>query len=364
MIRTKPVGLSAALFLSAVLLAFTAPAGASNEREPPAIDQDDHAHAVDPHRRGAWMLKQSDPRTRAMGLYLMLGPPLFPESDPITAVDDDVLDRWAAGVLDELSRSIRTTTDPAALQWLAAACAAGEVEEFCRKAGLDAAIVRHDQGNLVSRVGLADDDAVAELLLESDPGRHYWAEAVETAYRAARIDPAMRDLPTRDVFGLTVFPAPVPAVSGISGVCTRPAPAEPALHAACTRLARTWSHGQRSTLLLRNVGRAISRELAEQSGLEDEARRINAEQLFESAQLSCFAEAAEDYLMTMDHAEIEEWIGLLKTHGEFGTYRELGERLGADCSNPPDPMAEHLDVIEAILLEATALDQSVEAGDG
>lgn len=352
-IRTVPIRLPVALLLAAMLLPFKSPVGADDDSGA-RIDRDFEAGQAlaDYHARGAWMLDQPDQRMRAMGLVLLMSAPLLlPDGDPVIATDGN-LGPPVDELLDRMQASIRRTTDPAALQWLSWACVAGDIEAFCRRAGLDSAIVRHDGANLVSRLHLAEEGGSGKLLLDSEPGRHYWAEALEILFEALSRDPATRDLSAFHRFGgsITIPMMVMPPVGGLHGECTGPRREDPELQAACIELARSWAMDG-NTLLLQRVGQSILRELAEQAGRDDEVQRIRAAVVFEQARMSCFAGYTEDHFLTISHEQAEEWIDLLKAHGETGAYRELGERLGADCSNPPDPLAEYLEALEAAELQ-------------
>lgn len=352
--RTMAIRLPVALLLAAMLLPDTSLAGAGGDRGARTdwkvdrnidrnIDPDDEAgHALADYRaRGEWMLEQPGQRMRAMGLVLLMSPPLMPpDGEPLIASDGN-LGSPVDELLDRMEASIRRTTDPAALQWLGWACSAGDIEAFCRQAGLDSAIVRHDEANLVSRLSLAEEDGLRELVLDSKPGRYYVAEAIETLFQALSLDPATRGLAAyHRVGGSVAIPMMnVLPMHGLAEECTGPQRADPELRAACIELAGSWA-AEGNALLLRSIGWSIRRELAAQAGRDEEAARMRAAALFEQAQISCFATHAEDHFLTISDEQAEEWIGLVKAHGEDGAYRKLGKRLGADCSDPPDPIAE------------------------
>ena len=319
-IRTMPIRLPVALLFAAMLLPFTSPVGADDDsgtrtdwKVDRNIDRDDEpGHALADYRaRGAWMLEQPDQRMRAMGLVLLMGPPLMlPDGEPLIASDGN-LGPPVDELLDRMEASIRRTTDPAALQWLAWACVAGDVEAFCRRTGLDGAIVRHDDANLVSRLHLAEEGGLSELLLDSEPGGIYWAEAIETLFEALSRDPATRDLSAFQRFGgsFTIPMMNMPPMHGLHEECTGSQRADPELRAACIELARSWAMDGK-TLLLQNSGRSIRSELAEQAGRDEEAERMRAEALFEQARMSCFAGHADDYFRTISREQAEALLEL------------------------------------------------------
>ena len=286
------------------------------------------------------MVQSSDDRKRAAGLAWQL----TNYSQPIEAPNE---------MLDELDAQIRSITDPAALAWLATACGAVDIEDFCRSAGLDAAIVKHDPGNLVPRLPLLDETTIEAALLESTRVRSYFDEVGATWY--PELYPELEPLSEEEQAEMGMshpmyvmstafilpFPYSSPSFGPLYRFCDSRETSDTDAIAACNRIADELVEAGR-TMIEYHTGLALRRQQAEGSGDTEKVASLNAEAEHHTAVIGCQSMALQATWETMTRVEVETWIAEQLEYGELRAYARAAERAGVDCSNPPslqDPTA-------------------------
>ena len=297
--------------------AFADDANHANAEPDPAAAREDNRKIQQALPLAAeWLLEHPDPRKRAAGLLYrvsagqtidaqaalvekMTEDDRFQEYDSIRqeAVDalesaearDDKLRKFEpAELLDRFEEAIRTTTDGAALAWLASACASADIEAFCVDAGLDDAIARHDSANLFSRLTLfpdADAETRDRLIIEAENTRNYvnqltalWFEALDKGPGAARLKP----------FDKLGGAAAMDMAYGIPGYqdVTQPCRAEITpggeLHRACGRIAEQMMSDSQ-TLIGQLVGLSLASSLAEARDDQATVARLEQRKVYQNA---------------------------------------------------------------------------------
>jgi len=265
------------------------------------------------------------------------------------AREDDLRKLEPAVLLDRFEKAIRSTTDGAALAWLATACATADIEPFCVDAGLDDAIVRHDGANLFSRLTLFP-DAQAEtrdrLIIEAENTTNYvsqlaavWFEAIDEGPGATMLNtPYDRLVGT---FSISMAQA-IPAYQPVSLACRAEITPGGELDRACARIAERMM-SESHTLIGQLVGFSLASSRA--SARDDQATVDLLEQrkVYENAVHSCRATALTDDLESLDESDAREFMELLGKHGEIEAYARLAAQHGIDCSNPDDPSADAME---------------------
>lgn len=323
-------------------------AGEPGASAPPIVEP--ASELADPFEPTArWLLNRSDARQRAAGLLYLSS----------TVLGGGALD--ADALLDEFEQTIKSSTDGAALAWLATACASADITDFCVEAGLDDAVVRHDKSNLFSRLALVphadgDSDANAEarkqLLLDARSSRSYLNELTGIWFKALNSGPGTDALQTAHeklIGAVSISNAyAIPAYQYLSTACTDQAEAGSELERACTRILNELSSGADS-LADERISQAIQAKQAEQRGEHDLAAKLKQRNVYETARMTCIHKEFES-LSASDDAVAREYVRLLVEHGEPEAANRLARRYEIDCSDPPDPMAEALEDV-AISLE-------------
>jgi hypothetical protein len=262
----------------------------------------------------------------------------------------------AAATLDELEHAIRTTTDGAALAWLAGACSGAGIPEFCIERGLDEAIVTHDGGNFFSRATLRPGTGVDEtrrLLLEATVLRTYepervalWHEALQRYDWRAALEPrgmTLADAPFSELsFALVagvVSSSYVPAT--LVEACESASSDSTVIDQACQEIVDEMADRGR-TAFHRMLGMRLRTKRAQSAGDDDLAARHDANLDELRNRFYCQSSA----LSTIDgHADQElqrDYVRWLIEGGEIGALERLAELAELDCSDPPDARAEAL----------------------
>lgn len=284
-----------------------------------------------------WLLQQPDERKRAAGL-LYLSSPMHggEESD-------------AVALIDELERAIDTTTDGAALAWLASACRLADITGFCIEVGLDDAIMRHDEANLFSRAALvARPDAATRdrLITETGNTRNYYNQFTGIWFEALANGPAVESLqkPLDKLIGALAISMAyaIPTYGHLSTACDNEAAPGTDLDRACTRiLDELVSDGE--TLIEKSIGVALQAKRAEARGDHESARQLEQRKIYTHARSACISKGLENMLKAGNEAVVREYVQLFVEHGELAAMDRFAKSHEIDCSDPPDPMAEALE---------------------
>src|SRR6056297_552203 len=239
------------------------------------------------------------------------------------ARDDDLGTFEPAELLDRFEKAIRTTTDGAALAWLATACATADIESFCIDAGLDDAIVRHDGANLLSRLTLVPDAEAGtseRLIIEAENTRNYasqltavWFEALDEGPGAAVL--TRPDLKLTAAFSISMAYG-IPAYGPVIKACQEEITPGGELDKACGRIAdRMISDSQ--TLIGQLMGYSLASSRAEARGDQATVALLEQRKVFERAVNSCRATALTDDLENIDESDARNFMEMLGKHGEI-----------------------------------------------
>ncbi len=259
----------------------------------------------------AWMLNQPETQLRAAAL---LSP--------------------AAGGTEERRRRIldevRSTTDGAAMLWLAHACRANGLSEECTKEGLDDAIVKDDGGNLYARMALHDDRDLPRLILDSRRESMYGPELIESWYRGLssvgerhRLDTAGRRLTdameiaslwNRDAIGYALLEP------------CRSVPMESALLRACEALADRLIRSATNTLESSIATLALRPSRATEAERASHSRIAN--------HTDCLRMALQPEVNAMDNLAVRRFLDEFKRVDEFEAWAQLAATYAIDCREP------------------------------
>lgn len=353
---------------------------------PTAAEPDpDIAAAAEQNRRfqlalprvAEWLLEHSDPRKRAAGLLYSVSRSGMLEAQAAmverTTTDEhlreydsirqsalDALDRAEAmndalgafepaELLDRFDKAIRTTTDGAALAWLAAACATADIEAFCVVTGLDDAIVVHDGANLFSRLALfpgAQAEKRDRLIIEAKNTQNYvsqltavWFEALDEGPGAAVLK--RPELKLTGAFAISMAYG-IPAYQSVTQACGAEITPGSELDRACGRITERMISDSH-TGIGQMVGISLASSRAEARGDQATADRLEQRKVFENAVLSCRATALTDDLENIDESGARNFMEMLGRHGEIEAYERLSAQHDIDCSNPDDPTADAME---------------------
>lgn len=377
--------LLSAFALVAFLASVGAPAFAGVEKNATEPPDSDLAAAEEQRRQldqalpltARWLLEHNNPRKRAAGLLYSVSQSGMLEAqaamverttsneqlreyDSIRQSALDALDRAEtrnddlpalepAELLDRFEKAIRTTTDGAALAWLAAACATADIEAFCVDAGLDDAIVRHDGANLFSRLTLVP-DAQAEtrgrLIIEAENTQNYVSQLTAVWFEALDEGPGAAVLKRPDVkltsafvkltsaFAISMAHA-IPAYQPVTQACRAEITPGDELDRACGRIAeRMISDSQ--TAIGQMVGFSLASSRAEARGDQATVTRLEQRKVFENAVHGCRATALRDDLENLDDSGARDFMKMLDQHGEIEAWADLAAQHDIDCSEPDE----------------------------
>ncbi|MGK7294874.1 MAG: hypothetical protein ACNS61_03475, partial [Candidatus Wenzhouxiangella sp. M2_3B_020] len=327
-------------------------ADGSKEKRLTAVSDADVAAIKEQSRRLAaarveaaeWLLEHEDPRKRAAGLLervsaigdiekqlewsesLLQLDRVRPDG-PVGQAAIDGIDRAiqegeqvaaldTTELLDRFQQAIRTTTDGAALAWLAAACRNAGIETFCIDAGLDAAIVRHDGANLFSRAALLHDAEATPfetLLMEARATRTYEMQLTETWFEALADGVTGVSLSDRDravgAFSVSLAYA-TPAFGDLSRACGSGAVPGSELDIACDRVLDDMADNADGALA-QMLPLAIRAERAEALGLDRLAADYEARKQRLHARWTCAVRPTEAVLKHDEDGAVAEHMALI-----------------------------------------------------
>jgi len=338
-----------------------------------ALEEQGRQFAQAQSRAARWLLEHNDPRKRAAGLLYsaseggmldaqaalvesMATDDRFREHDSIRQSGIDALARAEARsdelgafepavLLDRFEKAIRTTTDGAALAWLAAACATADIEAFCIDAGLDDAIVRHDGANLFSRLALfpgAQAQKRDRLVIEAENTRNYVSQLTAVWFEALDEGPVAAVLKRPDIKLTGAIASSmaygIPAYQSVTQACRAEITPGGELDRACARIAERMI-SESHTLIGQLVGFSLASSRAEARDDQATVALLEQRKVFENAVHSCRATALTDDLENIDESNAREFMELLGKHGEIEAWARLAAQHDIDCSNPVDPTA-------------------------
>lgn len=305
----------------------------------PAVKQpSSDADRIEPLAR--WLADQDNERMRAAGLaYLSSAAHGGEEFN-------------ADALLDRLEKAIETTTDGAALAWLASSCASAGIADFCIGAGLDDAIVRHDEANLLSRGALyPDPDAETRkrLIVEAESTENHTSELTVIWYEALKNGPGAESLKTSHdtlvgAFSISMAYA-VPGYQILTTTCGEETTFGTDLDSACTQLIDELALNAK-TLIDKSIGLAVKAKRTEARGDHELASQLEQRNVYENARSSCISRKFESMLKSGRETVAHEYMELLGEHGELEAQSRFAERHEIDCSNPRDPMEDILEYFE------------------
>ena len=299
------------------------------------IPDSDLTHPLHPTAR--WLLDQPDARMRAAGLLHLSGP-----MHGGGEFEADAL-------LDEFEQAIENTTDGAALAWLASACRSAGITGYCIDAGLDDAIVRHDDANLWSRLTLvpdAEDGTRDRLIIEARSTRSYMSQLTSVWYEALDKAPDLIPPQTPNEKLVSAFAVgtayAMPSYSQLDRSCTGELETGSELDVACTRhIDELASRGP--TTSERSIGIALETERAEARGDRSMAARLEQRKIYESAVNQCRAIELSGILESFGESEARNFMQLLGEQGEIEAFARLAAEYDIDCSDPDDPMSDAME---------------------
>ncbi|MGK7294851.1 MAG: hypothetical protein ACNS61_03360 [Candidatus Wenzhouxiangella sp. M2_3B_020] len=293
---------------------------------------------------------RADPRQRAAGLLYRLS--MFGRAQAARSAGETP---DAASTIDELENAIRTTTDGAALAWLALACAGAHVREFCIEKGLDDAIVAHDDANFFSRIQLRRQPDVEEtrrLLVEAGAWRTYepervalWHEAMQRYDWREALEPhgvELSETPFSELSfallaGFSSFSIPV----GLIEACGSEFDIAGDWTDACDEIGAEMAERGR-TASQRLLGLRVLANRAEALGDPDLAATYEARLESLRNRYYCSSRALSAVDGTADETLQRDYLKWLEEGGELGALERLAELAELDCSSPPDARAEAL----------------------
>ncbi len=327
---TSIIDFAGRALLAATLTAIPVASSLAQPFETQGRDEETSDQAADPVTTTAeWMLDRPEARSRAAALAVL-------------AEQDD--GAHSSAIVD----AVRSTTDGAAMLWLAHACRAADIQQQCIGAGLDDAIVAYDSANLFARTALFPKDRVADLITETRRESLYYFALIEAWYDALSRGPAAEEVRSpgdRLAQAYAIGAAwSTPAYASLVETCRNASPGA-ALDRACQNLASRMVEAGESMLSFM-IGRSIERRGEPAAEEERSAAQLASDRA------SCQMQALEPVITSQDDKGIREFIQLLKRHGEFEAWDRLAAEHDVDCSDPPPLVQEAASQAETAFLTA------------
>ncbi|MEN1729515.1 MAG: hypothetical protein AAGJ52_13850, partial [Pseudomonadota bacterium] len=270
----------------------------------------------------AWLLAADSPRSLATGLVLktaVLGPDLSYQDATIDLI---------SGVLEQ-------DQSPVTLSLLSLSCMQANIENDCIDLGLDAAIVAHDQANLMVRGFLlaSDSDAFSDAMSQAqsmDDRIYDMAVAVNDSLRSFAEANQLGPLGTETQAIAFSMAWAIPALKPLTTVCQTTEVNEVQ---ACLHIAQL-AASSKSSLVTEMLSWGIRKQLADAAGRPDQVAALDAQRQAYNARFMCLQFAPPpDYWMEIDGATREAYLIEAAEHGEFAAAEMLAANFGTDC--PP-----------------------------
>lgn len=232
---------------------------------------------------------------------------------------------------------IETADTPLARALLAQLCVAESIQSDCIRNGLDDAIVRYDDAELLARLTLTENHDTERL-------RDVIVEAQKLDER--QMDHALLLLELMETHGeFTAAQAPLapltfsvnlaPPFSLFFKVCGSPSPDDPELDEACDQnVARMMEEG--TSMMINSIGSAVSAQRRMAKG-DPDAQALHDQWRASLREIAeCGSPQINDFMVSADSQLLREYFEHWRQHGESSAWSKLAELVGVDCA-PLEP---------------------------
>jgi len=284
---------------------------------------------IDYQAMANWMWQQDASRQRAAALTLLSSSLV---KKHVTA---------GSALPEEIRAAVNGNADGATLFWLAMACNHAKITPRCIEAGLDDAIIAHDQANLFSRQLLypdADPALENQLLLEAFSANSYIIDAVLLWFDALANAPSQQrrlDANEQLAGAFMIALAASSTAFAIVANCRDTFGSDSRLAQACDRIidAMDSSH---SDLISERLALELRQSRAEAVGNTALARTLAQEHKLMNDWLTCQGKSIDPMLME-SQVNALEYVELLSNYGEYQAIQRFAMQHGIDCARPQDP---------------------------
>ena len=284
----------------------------------------DDAQAVDFTATADWMLQQDKPRLRAAALaYLYSG-----------LVDDKRYPKSA--LVKHIEQILQGKPPGAALAWLAAACSNAKVTQLCIDAGLDDAIIAHDQANLFSRSLLfpdADTEQEYNLLQQAISVRVYTESAVLLWYDALANASGQRTINNeldRLAAAFAVAMASVTPAYNIISNCRENFAERADMENACNHIIAAMAANEHD-LTSKLMALELQQLRAESCGATGLAQQLAQQRQQIQERIQCHASSIERHMQQNPATGVSEYVDLLSKYGEDKAMQDYARRHDIEC---------------------------------
>jgi len=284
----------------------------------------DDAQAVDFTATADWMLQQDKPRLQAAALaYLFSG-----------LVDDRRYPKSA--LVKHIEQILQKQPPGAALAWLAAACSNAKVTQLCIDAGLDDAIVAHDQANLFSRSLLfpdADTEQEYNLLQQAISVSVYIESAVLLWYDAlanASGQPTINNELDRLAAAFAMPMASVTPSYNIISNCRENFAERADMEDACNHIIAAMAANEHD-LTSKLIALELQQLRAESSGATGLAQQLAQQRKQIKERIQCHASSIERHMQQNLATGVSEYVDLLSKYGEYRAMHDYAMRHDIEC---------------------------------
>lgn len=274
------------------------------------------------------LIQSSDPTQQAAGLLMAEHALLWSPHEVEPALS-------AAESIDRLHALIGTADTAIARALLAQLCAGKGIQEDCIRRGLDEAIVRFDNADLIARLHLThheDGNRVSRIIIE--------AQALEERH----MDYALLLLDAMEAHGGFVAAelavAPIlhglslsPPFAGFARLCASPSPEDMALDQACKRMLEKMMQ-DRSSLMLSSIGSAVSAQRRQAEGDPDALERHEQWRSELNERLTCLGAASDAAWEAADAKFVRDFLNHWQQYGEASAQAMVADKSGVDCQTP------------------------------
>jgi hypothetical protein len=215
------------------------------------------------------------------------------------------------------------------VELIAAVCSLSDWENICRQAGVEQAILRYGDGNLLLRGLFLETDSDWEGAISEAPVVKDVVFQVTESIYAAYLD-YLGDNPDaewQELAGLAAFGISMSVPHDYQPLLDHCGSPIVGLQEACLSIERQLQH-EGSTLLTRAIGYAIQRERLKDIGEVETAERLERRGAALTEFSACVGRSTPD---TFARAEFETWLELGVNEGELVAIQYLADEFGIDC---------------------------------
>ena len=271
-----------------------------------------------------WLLLQHSAHQRAAALSYM--------TTTLALDTDDAVNRLPESITEAVSNN----PDGATLAWMAAACSNAKVTQLCIDAGLDDAIIAHDQANLFSRSLLCPDADIEQeynLLQQAISVRVYTLSAALLWYDALGNAPGQRTINNeleRLAAAFAIAMASVTPAYSIISNCRENFAKRAAIENACNHIIAAMAANEHD-LTSKLMALELQQLRAESSGATGLAQQLAQQRKQIQERIQCHASSIERHMQQNPATGVSEYVDLLSKYGEDKAMQDYARRHDIEC---------------------------------